>query len=95
MGYTSHGRYTCRDVGTVVNYLACSFLSNEKIIVGTPEDCFTEETAGTAKELHHQERVSNFIEEEGLKGCYSTCFKDYVKVDESLLNENHCCSRKI
>ena len=47
------------------------------------------------EELHHQEMVSNFIEEEGLKGCYSTCFKDYVKVDESLLNENHCCSRKI
>ena len=69
------GRYTC------------SFLSNATIIVGTPEDCYTEETAGIAKELHHQETVSNFIADESLKGCYSTCFKDYVKVDENLLNE--------
>eukprot|EP00944_MAST-04C_sp_MAST-4C-sp1_P012148 g12148.t1 len=51
------------------------------------EDCYTEETAGIAKELHHQETVSNFIEEEGLKGCYGTSFKEYVKVDENLLNE--------
>ncbi len=65
----------------------CTFLSNATIIVGTPEDCYTEETAGIAKELHHQETVSNFIADESLKGCYCTCFKDYVKVDENLLNE--------
>ena len=50
-------------------------------VVNESRNLYTEETAGIAKELHHQETVSNFIADESLKGFYSTCFKDYACVN--------------